>query len=213
MAPVSSPALTTLSPRRAAAWRPAISRWARSRRASIPTRFPRRHPGALVITITGNATPATAYWTGTASTALADAANQWGNRRQISTSNWSTTPDGLTDPKQVPGPITNVYFTAANATGVSGSLTTTLDTSYSINSLTFAVPSTTSISSVAINTNGNAPGHRFRRADAGKHVQRSRHDQRFGQRDRQRQPELGQQSTANLWRSLRRFQPCRARRL
>ncbi len=113
-------------------------------------------PGALVITITGNATPGTAYWTGAASTALADAANQWGIGSTISTSNWSTTPDGLTDPKQVPGPITSVYFTAANATGVSGSLTTTLDTSYSINSLTFAVPSTTSISSVTINTNGSA---------------------------------------------------------
>ncbi len=111
--------------------------------------------GALVLSITGNPTPATAYWTGAASSALADSTNQWGVGSTISTSNWSTTPDGLTDPQQVPGGFTNVYFTAANATATSGSLSTTLDSSYSINSLTFAVPFATSIASVGINTNGN----------------------------------------------------------
>ena len=56
---------------------------------------------------------------------------------------------------QVPGPITNVYFTAASATGnVAGSLTTTLDGAYPINGLTFAVTPGT-ITSVAINTAGN----------------------------------------------------------
>ena len=112
--------------------------------------------GALVVSITGNPTPATAYWTGAASTTLADSANQWGIGSTISTSNWSTTPDGLTDPQQAPGAITNVYFTAANAAGASGTLSSTLDGGYSINSLTFAVPSGPAIGTVVINTNGNA---------------------------------------------------------
>ena len=113
------------------------------------------NPGSLVVTVTGNPTPATAYWTGKASAALADSANQWSNGSSISISNWSTTPDGLSDPLQVPGAITNVYFTAANAAGnAGGSLTTTLDQAFSINSLTFAQASGT-ISSVGINTAAN----------------------------------------------------------
>ncbi len=111
---------------------------------------------ALVLSITGNPVPGIAYWTGSASSALADSANQWGIGSAISTSNWSTTPDGLTDPQQVPGAITDVFFTAANASSASGTLSTTLDTGYSVNSLTFAVPSATSITSVVINTNGNS---------------------------------------------------------
>jgi fibronectin-binding autotransporter adhesin len=112
--------------------------------------------GVLILSITGNATPGTAYWTGAASRALSDSANQWGIGSTISTSNWSTTPDGLTDPQQVPGSITNVYFTASNAVGnAGGSLTTTLDTNYSINSLTFA-PGSGTITSVAINTAANS---------------------------------------------------------
>ena len=111
--------------------------------------------GALVVTVSGNPTPATAYWTGKASTSLADSANQWSNGSSISTSNWSTTPNGLTDPKQVPGPITDVYFTAATATGnAGGSLTTTLDQAYIINSLTFAVTPGT-IGSATITTASN----------------------------------------------------------
>ena len=110
------------------------------------------NPGGLVVNVTGNPTPATAYWTGAASRALADSVNKWSNGGSINTSNWSTTPDGLTDPLQVPGAITNVYFTAANATGnAGGSLATTLDQSYLINSLTFAVTPGT-IGSVAIST-------------------------------------------------------------
>ncbi len=108
-----------------------------------------------MVTVSGNPTPATAYWTGKASAALSDSANKWSNGGSISTSNWSTTPNGLTDPQQVPGPITNVYFTAANATGnAGGSLTTALDQAYIINSLTFAVTPGT-IGSVAISTAGN----------------------------------------------------------
>ena len=107
----------------------------------------------------------TAYWTGKASAALSDAANQWGVGSGIHTSNWSTTPDGLTDPLQVPGSITDVYFTAANGTGVAGSLTTTLDNNYSIAGLFLAV-SSGSINSVTINTRQRRAFPRQRRADA-----------------------------------------------
>ena len=34
-------------------------------------------PTSLILTISGNATPSTAIWTGKASAALSDAANQW----------------------------------------------------------------------------------------------------------------------------------------
>jgi fibronectin-binding autotransporter adhesin len=111
-------------------------------------------PTALVVTVSGNPTPYTAYWTGLASAALSDTANLWGVGASISTSNWSTTPDGLTDPLQVPGAITDVYFTAANATGVAGSLTTTLDNPYSIAGMFFAV-SSGSITSVTLSTGSN----------------------------------------------------------
>ena len=108
-------------------------------------------PTEVILTITGNPTPSTAYWTGKASAALSDSANQWGVGGGINTSNWSTTPDGLTDALQVPGSITDVYFTAANAAGVAGSLTTTLDNNYSIAGLFLAV-SSGSITGVTINT-------------------------------------------------------------
>jgi fibronectin-binding autotransporter adhesin len=113
------------------------------------------NPSTLMVTVGGNPTPATAYWTGAASRNISDTANKWGSAGANSTSNWSTTPDGLTDPQQVPGSTTNLYFTAANATGVSGSLSTTLDSGYSLNSLTFAVPAGTAITSAAVNTSGN----------------------------------------------------------
>ncbi len=110
---------------------------------------------SLVLTVTGNPSPATAYWTGKASAAISDTANLWGTGSSINTSNWSLDAAGGTDALQAPGPITSVYFTAATAAGnAGGSLATTLDGPYSINSLTFAVTSGT-ITSVAINTAGN----------------------------------------------------------
>ena len=112
-------------------------------------------PTEVILTVTGSPTPYTAYWTGKASTALGDSANQWSVGASVNTSNWSTTSDGLTDPLQVPGSITDVYFTAANATGVAGSMTTTLDNSFSIAGLFLAV-SSGSITGVTINTGGYA---------------------------------------------------------
>ena len=89
---------------------------------------------ALVLSITGANTPSTAYWTGNASLAVGDSANSWGTPNPSGTgSNWSTTNDGSTDPHQVPGAITSVYFTADNASGQSlRRPATTLDVPYSI---------------------------------------------------------------------------------
>jgi fibronectin-binding autotransporter adhesin len=114
---------------------------------------------AETVTITGNANPATAYWTGAASrnAGSPDNANLWGYGAHLSPmqSNWSTAANGMTDAVQVPGLITNVIFTAASATGNSGVLTTTLDSGYSINSLTFGIPASTGITSTVIDTHGN----------------------------------------------------------
>ena len=112
---------------------------------------------ALVLSITGANTPSTAYWTGNASLAVGDSTNSWGTPNPSGTgSNWSTTSDGLTDPHQVPGAITSVYFTANNAVGnPSGALTTTLDVPYVVSALNFKVTSGT-ITSVAVNTGTNS---------------------------------------------------------
>jgi autotransporter-associated beta strand protein len=113
----------------------------------------------LVLTVAGAPYPTTAYWTGAGSATGGDSANNWGYGSALSTpqSNWSNNSSGTSDALQVPGGgITNVIFTAANATSNSGVLTAQLDSNYSIASLTFDTSiATTPISSVTINTNGN----------------------------------------------------------
>jgi autotransporter-associated beta strand protein len=110
---------------------------------------------ALLLTVSGNAfLNGTEYWTGQASIAASDPANQWGDAAG-STSNWSTDSAGLNPYLQVPGSSTDVVFTASNATGVTGALSTEMDGGYSIRSLTFAVPSATGITSSTLNTNFN----------------------------------------------------------
>jgi autotransporter-associated beta strand protein len=111
---------------------------------------------ALVLTISANATPSTAYWTGSGSRVAGDGQNNWAAGPNTTT-NWSTDSAGLTDAGQVPGTNTSVIFTAANAVPSSGNtLTTQLDANYSIQGLTFAVPVTTGqITSTVINPNGH----------------------------------------------------------
>jgi autotransporter-associated beta strand protein len=113
-----------------------------------------------ILTIAGNATPNTAYWSGVASRtgSPSDSFDYWGYGSSLSTakSNWSTTSNGLSDPLQVPGSNTDVIFAATNATAnVSTSLQTVLDASYSIKSLTVNEPSTNLITSTVVNTFGN----------------------------------------------------------
>src|SRR5208282_1095461 len=69
---------------------------------------------ALVLTISTNPTPSTAYWTGKGSALTSDTANYWGSGGAVGVSNWGQNPDGSNDPLQVPGGITNVIFTATN---------------------------------------------------------------------------------------------------
>ncbi len=112
-----------------------------------------------ILTINANATTVgNEFWTGAASLANGDTANNWGFGATLGTpaSNWSTDQAGMMDPKQVPGATTDVVFTANNATPSAGTtLTTQLDAGYSLDSLTFNVPSATTITSSIINTNGN----------------------------------------------------------
>jgi autotransporter-associated beta strand protein len=112
---------------------------------------------ALVLTISANATPSTAYWTGSGSRAAGDAQNRWAAGPSAIT-NWSTDPNGTADAGQVPGTNTNVYFTATNAVpGAGGVLTTQLDANYAIQGLTIAVPTTTGsaqVTSTVINPSG-----------------------------------------------------------
>ncbi len=105
------------------------------------------------LTITGNVVPTTAYWTGAASQAGADTANNWGFGLPAA-SNWSTAADGTSDALQIPGSVTDVIFTAANAVGSGGTLSTQLDGAYGIKGLTVAVPAATGITATAINTSG-----------------------------------------------------------
>ena len=112
---------------------------------------------ALVLTISANATPSMAYWTGSGSRAAADGSNNWA-AGPGATTNWSVDAAGTTDAGQVPGPNTSVYFTAATAkSGADGVLTTQLDGSYTIQGLTIAVPviSGTQITSTVIKPNGD----------------------------------------------------------
>jgi fibronectin-binding autotransporter adhesin len=114
---------------------------------------------AEILTISGNAAiNGAAYWTGLASStgSPTDPHNNWGYGSALATakSNWSTNLAGTSDPLQVPSSSSDVIFTATNATPSSGTtLSTQLDSGYSIHSLTFNVPASTTITSVGVNTN------------------------------------------------------------
>ena len=109
----------------------------------------------LVLNITANPTPGTAYWTGKGSNLTSDSLNYWGSGGTSGSSNWGQSADGSNDPLQVPGATTNVIFTATNVAS-SGPLTTTLDHNYVIQGLTFNVPASTAIAGVTVNTAANS---------------------------------------------------------
>jgi fibronectin-binding autotransporter adhesin len=117
---------------------------------------------ALILTVSANPFQPTVYWTGNGSQANGDGANNWNSHvgsGNTLTSNWSTDPAGISDAEQVPGSITDVYFTAANAVPNFGNtLSTQLNAAYSIKGLFIAVPTLPGmqITSTAINLNGNA---------------------------------------------------------
>ena len=150
-------------------------------------------PTALLMNVTGNPTPAVAYWTGQASVASADANNNWGTGPSINKSNWSTNVAGNADPLQLPGSTTSVIFNAANATGVAGTLTTRLDSAYAIGGLTIDVPAAPGDCLNGPEHQRQQPGDWKRRS----HPRLELHFLRDGQWRRldpaQRQPELGEQ--------------------
>ena len=103
----------------------------------IPSGFPTSYSGSIqgnsyVLTVTGAATPLTAYWRG-------DVSSVWNDSSLAPNSNWATDDTGTTDAGQIPGPISDVYFSAASAANTS----TTLGANTNINSLTFESGSAT----------------------------------------------------------------------
>jgi autotransporter-associated beta strand protein len=114
---------------------------------------------ALMLNVTAKAAVPLLYWTGSASTngSPSNSTDFWGYGSGLSTvaSNWSNVSSGSVDALNVPGSITDVYFTATNANASSGTtLSTTLDGSYSVKGLFFNTGSS-SITSVGINTNSS----------------------------------------------------------
>lgn len=79
-----------------------------------------------VLTVGGTATPGTAYWHG-------DVSSVWNDASVAPGSNWANDGSGSSDTAQLPGAISDVYFSTATATNTN----TTLGADISINSLTF----------------------------------------------------------------------------
>ncbi|MBN8456903.1 MAG: autotransporter-associated beta strand repeat-containing protein [Verrucomicrobia bacterium] len=93
--------------------------------------FPTSYFGSVVgenyvLTVSGAATPYTAYWKG-------DVSSVWNESSAAPDSNWAADSTGTTDAGQIPGAITDVFFSSANAANTD----TTLGADTSINTLTF----------------------------------------------------------------------------
>lgn len=79
------------------------------------------------VTVTGSPVPSQTYWMG-------DISAVWNTTASAPNSNWATSAAGTTDANQIPGAITDVYFSATGATNT----TTALGADSTINSLTFS---------------------------------------------------------------------------
>ena len=93
--------------------------------------FPTSYYGSVVgdnyvLTVSGAATPYTAYWKG-------DVSSVWNESSAAPNSNWADDSTGTTDAGQIPGAITDVFFSSANAANTD----TTLGADTSVNTLTF----------------------------------------------------------------------------
>lgn len=93
--------------------------------------FPTSYYGSVVgdnyvLTVSGAATPYTAYWKG-------DVSSVWNESSVAPSSNWAADSTGTTDAGQIPGAITDVFFSSANAANTD----TNLGADTSINTLTF----------------------------------------------------------------------------
>jgi autotransporter-associated beta strand protein len=110
--------------------------------------------------LTVSSTPASPveYWTGAASYAFGDSAHNWSTG--TTTTNFSNNSAGTVDASQIPGPISDVVFTAARVNSSSSTLTTQLDANFSVKGLYFVVPAlnapATQITSTVVNLGSNA---------------------------------------------------------
>ena len=87
---------------------------------------------ALELQVAGNPTPTLAYWSGNYNASGGSAT--WGGFNATGpVTNWALNASGSTDAAQIVGGVSDVVFAANSAAGPIG---TTLDTAYSINSLT-----------------------------------------------------------------------------
>ena len=77
-------------------------------------------PTAILLTATGNATPAVAYWTGDGSTASGDAANNSGAGMESTIAIGPPMPRKYRPPCDFLAQQTSVIFTAANTSGSGG---------------------------------------------------------------------------------------------
>jgi len=101
-------------------------------------------PSALELNVVGNPTPTLAYWSGNYNAQGGTATANWGGFNAAGpVTNWSLDLAGATDAGQIVGPITDVVFAASSA---QGPINTTLDTNYTINSLTVTATGGVSIS-------------------------------------------------------------------
>lgn len=96
-----------------------------------PSGFPTFYSAAVngnnyVLTVTGADTPFIAYWRG-------DVSSVWKDSSAAPNSNWASSISGNSDAGQLPGAITDVFFSANNATNTN----TTLGGDVVINSLNF----------------------------------------------------------------------------
>lgn len=102
-----------------------------------PSGFPTSYNAALdgtnyVLTVSGASTPPVAYWRG-------DVSSVWNDSSLAPNSNWAADSSGGSDAGQIPGAISDVYFSTGNAANTN----TTLGTNLSINSLNFETGSAT----------------------------------------------------------------------
>lgn len=93
------------------------------------------------LTVSGNATPPVAYWTGAQD-------SNWNTITASSTTNWSSNPAGTTDTGQIPGSVTDVKFIAANGQN----LTTNLGADFIIKGLEFNSAAAQSVTIGGANT-------------------------------------------------------------
>ena len=124
--------------------------------AGFFTWTPTQTATAYQVSVSGAAVPLVAYWAGSVSPV-------WSDSSVAPVSNWRTSAAGTTDTNQLPGAVTDVFFTANGA----GNLTNTLGADFSIKSLTVSSATTGAVTIGGANTLTVGSGGITRQAGAG----------------------------------------------